>query len=170
MDFDVMHEHGKAINTFLVKAGFPVEEAEARQILNLIEEIGEAVAAGRRYLGMAQRIGTMEELASELADVVITTFVTAEVFRVSVTPVPNAGDLHPVDIKAAQQMQLITLGVILGSYLDEVSIASTLDSVVAQTEVIASLFKIDLEEAIAKKLAIVYSRGWKDERFDLPII
>jgi NTP pyrophosphatase (non-canonical NTP hydrolase) len=61
---------------------FPPEEAAHRQVIALAEEAGEFAGAYRRYRGMARRSGTIEEMASELADVVITAFVTAVVLNI----------------------------------------------------------------------------------------
>lgn len=72
-----------------------------RQILALAEEVGEFVGASRRYYGMARRNGPRSDVEAELADVVITAFVTA----------------HTMDI--------------------------------------------DLEKAIAAKLQVVFTRGWR---------
>lgn len=57
--------------------GFPAETAADRQVLALAEECGEFVGAYRRWSGRARRRGTAEEVRAELADVVITAFVTA---------------------------------------------------------------------------------------------
>jgi NTP pyrophosphatase (non-canonical NTP hydrolase) len=50
--------------------------------LALAEEAGEFTKAARRYLGMARRTGTKYDVAMELADVVITAFVAANVFDI----------------------------------------------------------------------------------------
>lgn len=55
----------------------PPVEMRMRQGLALAEEAGEAVAALRRYLGVARRSGSREELAEELADVVFTAYSVA---------------------------------------------------------------------------------------------
>lgn len=73
-----------------------------RQVLALAEEVGEFVGAYRRHAGLARRSGTAVEMQAELADVVITAYVTAE-----------------------------ELG-------------------------------FDLDQAIADKLEIIYSRGWRE--------
>ena len=62
--------------------GFDEENGQVRQVLNLAEEVGEFVGAFRRWSGQARRSGTAEEMYAELADVVITAFVTAEEFGV----------------------------------------------------------------------------------------
>jgi NTP pyrophosphatase (non-canonical NTP hydrolase) len=59
---------------------FPESEAKQRQVIALAEEAGEFVGAARRYMGMARRNGTFEEMEDELADVIITGYVTAHVF------------------------------------------------------------------------------------------
>ncbi|MGH3882889.1 MAG: hypothetical protein ACRDRC_05730 [Pseudonocardiaceae bacterium] len=48
-----------------------------RQGLAIAEEAGETVGALRRYLGVARRTGTLDDVATELADVVITAYTTA---------------------------------------------------------------------------------------------
>jgi NTP pyrophosphatase (non-canonical NTP hydrolase) len=57
--------------------GFDREGGVIRQVLNLAEEVGEFVGAYRRWTGQARRSGTEEEVHAELADVVITAYVTA---------------------------------------------------------------------------------------------
>lgn len=58
--------------------GFDADTAVNRQVLNLAEETVEFVGAYRRWAGQARRSGTAEEMHAELADVVITAYVTAE--------------------------------------------------------------------------------------------
>jgi NTP pyrophosphatase (non-canonical NTP hydrolase) len=55
-----------------------VDDGGLRQALNLAEEVGEFVGAYRRWKGLARRSGTAEQMCAELADVVITAYVTAE--------------------------------------------------------------------------------------------
>lgn len=52
---------------------------EQAQIYALAEEVGEFVGAMRRWRGMARRNGTEEEAQLELADVVISAYVMAEI-------------------------------------------------------------------------------------------
>ncbi|HWR48520.1 MAG TPA: hypothetical protein VN327_13050, partial [Pseudonocardiaceae bacterium] len=54
---------------------FPARESGIRQVLCLAEEAWEFVAAYRRATGMARRHGSMTEVETELADVVITAYV-----------------------------------------------------------------------------------------------
>lgn len=83
---------------------FPQSDAKRRQVMAMAEEAGEFVGAARRFLGEARRTGTFDEMADELADNVITAYVTAEVFE------------------------------------------------------------INLDKRIAKKLEVIFSRGWKELR------
>ncbi|MGI5239034.1 MazG nucleotide pyrophosphohydrolase domain-containing protein [Dactylosporangium sp. CA-139066] len=85
----------------LSAAGF-TDAPHLRQALALAEEAGEFVGAVRRHYGLARRTGSFDDVEAELADVVITAFVTAE-----------------------------TMG-------------------------------IDLERALAAKLGVVYTRGWRE--------
>ena len=67
---------GNDISRQLHKAGF-TQEPILRQALALAEEVGEFVGALRRYEGLARRSDTLAHVSEELADVVITAFVTA---------------------------------------------------------------------------------------------
>ncbi len=73
----------------LEEAGF-LENPVASQALAIAEEAGELVGAIRRYAGMARRRGSIAEVEGELADVIITAFVTAQVLRIDVAKVLNA--------------------------------------------------------------------------------
>jgi NTP pyrophosphatase (non-canonical NTP hydrolase) len=53
-----------------------------QQVLCLAEESGEFTAAYRRHAGMARRRGTWDDVRAELADVVITAYVTARVLGI----------------------------------------------------------------------------------------
>ncbi len=53
-----------------------------QQVLGLAEEAGEFTAAYRRWAGLARRPGTWEDVTTELADVVITAYVTAAVLGI----------------------------------------------------------------------------------------
>jgi NTP pyrophosphatase (non-canonical NTP hydrolase) len=54
------------------------------QTIALAEEVGEFVGASRRFLGMARRKGSIEDVRKELADVIITALVTAYVFGIDI--------------------------------------------------------------------------------------
>lgn len=56
---------------------FPADVEHPRQVLALAEEVGEFVGAYRRAAGMARRAGGWDDVAEELADVLITTHVAA---------------------------------------------------------------------------------------------
>lgn len=53
-----------------------------RQALALAEEVGEFVGAYRRWSGQARRTDSLTNVGLELADVVITAFVTASVLGI----------------------------------------------------------------------------------------
>lgn len=73
-----LRELARVIVGHLRDNGFPAEGAANRQVLALAEECGEFVGAYRRWSGQARRAGAAEDMHAELADVVITAFVTAE--------------------------------------------------------------------------------------------
>ena len=68
---------------------------QARQVLAIAEEAGEFVGAYNRWSGRARRIGTREEMEDELADVIVTAFVTAHVFGMDIENV-IARKLHVI--------------------------------------------------------------------------
>ncbi|MFL6144912.1 MAG: MazG nucleotide pyrophosphohydrolase domain-containing protein [Labedaea sp.] len=76
--------HAAAIAQCLRRNGFDPEQTVNRQVLGLAEETGEFVGAYRRWSGQARRTGTAEEMYEELADVIITAFVTAHELGVDI--------------------------------------------------------------------------------------
>ena len=71
----------------LRRNGFDPASAVNRQVLGLAEEAGEFVGAYRRWSGQARRTGTAAEMNAELADVIITAFVTAHELGVDIQAV-----------------------------------------------------------------------------------
>jgi NTP pyrophosphatase (non-canonical NTP hydrolase) len=61
---------------------FSEDTACVQQALALAEEAGEFVGAFRRWAGLARRTGTWADMVAELADVVITAYVTADVLGI----------------------------------------------------------------------------------------
>ena len=61
-----------------------------QQVLALAEEAGEFTAAYRRWAAMARRTGTWDEVQAELADVVITAYVTAAVLGIDLDAAARA--------------------------------------------------------------------------------
>ena len=66
-------------------AALPVQ-----QVLALAEEAGEFTAAYRRWAGMARRTGPWDDVEAELADVVITAYVTAAVLGIDLDAAARA--------------------------------------------------------------------------------
>ena len=62
----------------------------AQQVLALAEEAGEFTAAYRRWAGLARRPGTWHDVEAELADVVITAYVTAHVLGIDLDAAARA--------------------------------------------------------------------------------
>lgn len=82
-----MPEQAARIAEQLRRNGFDPAGAINRQVLGLAEEAGEFVGAYRRWTGQARRTGTVQEMYEELADVIITAFVTAHELEVDVDAV-----------------------------------------------------------------------------------
>jgi NTP pyrophosphatase (non-canonical NTP hydrolase) len=72
--------------------GFPARTFEGynRQALAIAEEAGEFVGAYRRWSGQARRTDTYEHVSEELADVIITAFVMAEMLGMEIDKVLDA--------------------------------------------------------------------------------
>jgi NTP pyrophosphatase (non-canonical NTP hydrolase) len=61
-----------------------------QQVLALAEEAGEFTAAYRRWAGLARRSGPWHDVEAELADVVITAYVTAAVLGIDLDAAARA--------------------------------------------------------------------------------
>ena len=61
-----------------------------QQVLALAEEAGEFTAAYRRWAGMARRTGPWHDVEAELADVVITAYLTAHVLGIDLDAAARA--------------------------------------------------------------------------------
>ncbi|MBO2456583.1 MazG nucleotide pyrophosphohydrolase domain-containing protein [Actinomadura violacea] len=77
-----------------IRRHFPAEEERHRQVLALAEEVGEFVGAYRRWAGMARRTGDFSDVREELADVVITAYVTAHVLDIDLETAWRAKARH----------------------------------------------------------------------------
>jgi 8-oxo-dGTP diphosphatase len=77
-------------------AAFGPDDEQIRQTLCLAEEAGEFVQAARRYLGLARTPGDLPPVVEELADVVLTAYVTAEAFDIDLTTAiaRKAAEIH----------------------------------------------------------------------------
>jgi NTP pyrophosphatase (non-canonical NTP hydrolase) len=77
----------KAISAEIVKNlmanGFDTDQSDNRQVLTLAEEVGEFVGAYRRWSGQARRTDTFDHVTEELADVIITAYVTAHQLNIN---------------------------------------------------------------------------------------
>ncbi len=61
-----------------------------QQVLAVAEEAGEFTAAYRRWAGLARRTGPWHDVEAELADVVITAYVTAAVLGIDLDAAARA--------------------------------------------------------------------------------
>lgn len=155
-------------------AGFGAEDATLRNVLALEEEAGEVVGAYRRWSGMARRTGTAEDLHAEIADVVITTYVTAEDLGVDLDKEIDTATRLGLGVRGDQVERLVPslfsqVGSVGDGYLDwgdrpgfAEEIGLTLGCVVLCARAIASALGIDLDEVMRAKLSVVYTRGWRD--------
>jgi len=61
---------------------FSADSLRTQQVMCLAEETGEFVGAYRRWAGLARRSGDWDDVEAELADVVITAYVTADLLGI----------------------------------------------------------------------------------------
>jgi NTP pyrophosphatase (non-canonical NTP hydrolase) len=139
--------------------GFTARDAAQRQVLNLMEEAGEFIGAYRRWTGLARRPGTVQDVHAELADVLITAYVTAAELGLTIDPPPPvrpADPLHAVVGVFAAVYQAVRL--FPEAPIDRLA----LGSVVSAAEQAAAALAFDLDDAVAAKLDVIFSRGWRE--------
>ncbi|HEX5120465.1 MAG TPA: hypothetical protein VFW65_35235 [Pseudonocardiaceae bacterium] len=141
--------------------GFTAQNAAPRQVLNLIEEAGEFIGAYRRCAGLARRRGNLQDVHAELADVLITAYVTAAELGLTIDE-PAPPPVRPGDPLRA------VLGVFTAVHdavrlfpltpIDPVALAS----VVSAARQAAAVLAFDLDDAVTAKLGVIFSRGWRE--------
>jgi NTP pyrophosphatase (non-canonical NTP hydrolase) len=132
-------------------------------VLCIAEEAGEVVGAYRRYAGLARRTGTLADVGAELADVVITSYVSAHAVLFDLDAaigetVLVAENWHP---KLLVQALFIQAARFVEVYPHTAS-RFALAAVVVAARSVATAMDIDLDAAIREKLAVVFSRGWRE--------
>jgi len=70
-----------AILVTQIKVAFP-DQPDWRFVTGVAEESGEFVGAYNKYSGTSRQTGTHDEMAKELADVVITAYMAAQVLSI----------------------------------------------------------------------------------------
>jgi len=156
----------------LREAGFDGDGAIDRNVLCLAEEAGEVVGAYRRYTGQARRTGTLAELAAELADVVITGHVAAHEMDVDLHAYAWSATVAPSTVHFLSTERWIReLFARTGRFVDHfvdghgaTSPAAAIDlaNVVAAAYAVGLALGINVDAAIAEKLTVVFTRGWRD--------
>ena len=143
--------------------GFQPDGGEA-QVLTLMEEAGEIVGAYRRWTGRARRFGTTEELQAELADMVITAHVTAiELgYELTAVPVRLMYGVEPADAWPYAMAIFHAVGTFGQRWGAGEDAREELEKVVQITCQMAAVLRVDLAVAIAAKLEIVFTRGWRE--------
>lgn len=146
--------------------GFTMQDSARRQMLGLAEEAGEFVGAYRRWVGLARRGGTAKQVWAELADVVITAYVTAVEVNVHLDDSIPLPQVLPADPDRA------VLGVFRAAH-EAVKLFPVwppdrvaLRRVVSAAQQAAAVLDIDLPAAIAAKLDVIFTRGWRESAAD----
>ena len=142
---------------------FPADEERIRQDFALAEEAGEFIGAYRRAKGMARRRGSWDDVAAELADVLITAYVTAEVNGFEARPLRHYGthgtgneheDVMDVYLGVAEYVR----DAMEGRVMPDVSLRAAIGSAVRAAHTLG----IDLNAAWRSKAERVLTRGWRE--------
>jgi NTP pyrophosphatase (non-canonical NTP hydrolase) len=86
--FTLPHTAGRIADR--LREHFTPATLPVQQVLALAEEAGEFTAAYRRWAGLARRTGTWHDVCAELADVVITAYITADVLGIDLDAAARA--------------------------------------------------------------------------------
>jgi NTP pyrophosphatase (non-canonical NTP hydrolase) len=144
------------------------------QLIQLGAETGEALDAYGRFAGFKRRGGTLAEVGAELADVIITAYITAALLGADL----DAALARALPVRGfppgEQAVWLLKeAGAAADAYLlwDAMSrlggrhlanVTDRLANVVTTAAGLASLLGIDLDAAWRAKALIIVSRGWKE--------
>lgn len=154
---------------------FPPETRLEQQVLCVAEEAGEFLASYRRWRGLARRPGSREEMEAELADVLITCYVTALLIdkdriaeftrrtasRSAVLPRTVAHGMAVRWLNDLAARAAVTFDVCI-DYRQ--ALVSDLVEVAAHTIRVADVLDIDLEAAWRTKAEKILNRPWREER------
>lgn len=148
---------------------FPDTDLAVQQVLCLAEEAGEFVGAYRRWAGMARRQGSWADVRAELADVVITAYVTANVLEVEDALEDFRDSLgEPTAQDEARQVRAVfrTTADLVDAFDCPVPsralYASCLAAVVNVAYMTARVLDFNLDAAVGEKTKLIMSRGWRD--------
>lgn len=159
MDMQTAHE----IVACLRENGFGPEQGVDRQVLALMEESGEFVGAYRRWRGWARRPGSFEDMRAEIADVMITTYVTAAEAGLDIDPTLNWAK-QPTWNEPFRAVLMVFRAVNNATRLYPTMPLSACDlsSVVLAARYAAFALEINLAAAVHDKLQTVFTRGWRE--------
>ena len=158
----------REIAAHLAAAGFPKGGAATRQIHCLAEEAGELVGAHRRYAGMARRSGDIDEVRAELADVAIATYVMAGTLGAELEPL---APLPASPVASTPRESVLDVFVAVGRFVDrhgDVALSrwpvneTLFKPIIWHVQVAARALDIDLTEAVADKLDVIFGRVWRE--------
>jgi NTP pyrophosphatase (non-canonical NTP hydrolase) len=150
-----------------IREHFPDTDLAVQQVLCLAEEAGEFVGAYRRWAGMARQSSPWSDVQAELADVVVTTYVTAHIFGIDI-------DAMQLDARESQTAyrQVMRVFIAAGKAVEAYDLirgrngtalfATRLAVTAAAARSAATVLDIDLSAAVQAKNEEVRSRGWRD--------
>lgn len=155
----------------------PPELERERQVLALLEEVGEVTAAYRRWSGQARRAGTLAELRDELADVVLSAHVALIVLGADLADVWRFHSPDPAEPTTHGRVLALydAAGRLSGLHLrrhaewnhsDHVrhQHARRVADVLAATRHLADRLSVDLDAACQHKAGTIFTRDWRDPR------
>lgn len=158
-----------AIAAERLRENFGTRTLPLQQVLCLAEEAGEVQDA---YL-LWRDGGAIDDLAAEIADVLITAHVTGDVLGIPMgTPLTDPGEPWP----AQPNVEVLRLGRSVGDFVGAYrrwsgmarrtgpwdSVVESLAKVTQAAYATAVSLEIDLDAAWRKKATTIMSRGWRD--------
>ncbi|GLY90291.1 MazG-like family protein [Actinoallomurus iriomotensis] len=149
---------------------FPDTDLAQQQMLCLAEEAGEFAGAYRRWAGMARRTGSWDDVTAELADVVVTAYVAANVLGLAdglEAARRPAGEPAGHDVLRQIRALFCAAADVVAAFDrgdgDGPPLATRLAGVVDLGAETARVLGIDLDEAVRAKTAVIMTRGWRDD-------
>jgi NTP pyrophosphatase (non-canonical NTP hydrolase) len=150
-----------------LRAHFPDSDERIRQVLAIAEEAGEVQEAYLLWL----RGGPQGDVAAELADVIITAYVTAVVLGIDLTV-----KLAAEDASVDAWQHVMGLGVKAGGFVGAYGrwaglkrrsgeweeVVTALEDVAAAARATAGVLGVDLDAAVQAKATVIRTRGWRD--------
>jgi NTP pyrophosphatase (non-canonical NTP hydrolase) len=161
-EYKTISEPAREIVKELRANGFTYEDQPQRQNVALLEEVGEFAGAYRRFAGWARRDGTFDDMVTELADVVITCYVTAAERNWDIDSPVHRTLNYWSHAHVYIPTELARLSNEAGAFV-LASSREKLAAIIVRCYMLAGKHGWPLDVAINTKLDKIFTRGWKED-------